>query len=121
MTIKLENRLAQVLGYIPNEDITIQEPTNPSLDFGFPKECLIYSDIVEPQFIGDTMSPVMRIIPLDSDSFTDYKTFTNECFLQLAKYRFQTINIELRDRNAHLLPFKDGQSATLLLHFMKKN
>jgi hypothetical protein len=120
--IKLENRLATMLGFSMNSNICKEISTLPSVDFGLPEIIYIYCNIVENQTIGHASTQILRMCPLVSKSngeSNSYKVFKNECFLKLSQHQIRTINIELRDAQANLIPFKSGFSSMMLLHFKK--
>lgn len=123
LKIYLQNRLAMMLGYNPKLELIGQIPNIPRLDFGYPDEILVYTDLIKPQLIGHSFTQVLKSIPIEHHHHSEIKSinrsFNNECFMKLAKHQFQTINIELRDRAGNLIPFHSGYNVTLLLHFKK--
>lgn len=118
--IKLQNRLALILGYDPNKNILNQKPNICSIDQGLPQEMYLYCNIIEPQIIGHSLAPILRIIPLLSRENSAHIVFSNECLLKLGKHSFDSISIELRDRRADLISFREGYSSTVLLHFKRE-
>jgi hypothetical protein len=126
--IKIENKLALMLGFKPNVNIFDRSGSSsyPNIELGFPNEMFVYSEICEPQFVGNLSSPVLRMIPTTAKTngeFSSHRKFKNEYFLALSKYRFQTIDIELKDGYGNPFPFKNegGFNTKLVLHFQKYN
>lgn len=109
----------QVLGFdasMPMID-SAQYPAN--LYKQVPQQLFVYSDIVEPQLVGDTSAPLVRIIGIEQKS--DYgkvivKTYESPHYLPLLKRQFETIEIDIRDSTGASAPFQYGP-VIVKLHF----
>lgn len=83
----------------------------------------VYCDLVEPQIIGDTLAPIIRMVNTD---FTQHtfgenvsKSFASLQYVPLMKKSFSTVEIDLRDNTGNLIPFLGGHSA-VTLHFRRR-
>ena len=57
----------------------------------------VYSDIVEHQFVGDNMAPLLRVIPDDRQSGKNiYHIYKKPYYLPETRQRIDTIEISLR-------------------------
>ena len=75
---------------------------------------MIYSDIVEYNFVGDTKAPLLRCFPfisklkgevnLTTGQYMNYQTFNNLQFRPLLKNSFHSIHIDLRDPSGEKNP-----------------
>lgn len=121
--IEFEGRLAMQLGFPPNTNVLdyTTPPYTCCINFGIPDQIFIYSDIIEPQFIGDKAVQVLRIVnnkynEYGASIFTEFKDIQ---YVNLMKKQFESINIILRDTSGSLYPFLHGIS-TVKLHFKRK-
>lgn len=81
----------------------------------------IYSDIIKYQVVGDTLSPLLRVIPVNKDR--DIRNqgnitiqFDNPHFLPISRYLIESIHIDLRTDTGQYVPFTSGRS-WVKLHF----
>ena len=82
---------------------------------------LIYSDIIEEQFFGDSKINVLKMIPLKSTNDSEVITFfDNLHYVPLCKNNFTSINIQIRDVYGELIQFDDLFTYVVIkLHFRK--
>ena len=90
---------------------------------------MIYTDIVEYNFVGDTTAPLLRSFPFISrhksgDIITtgrnmNYQPFSNLQFRRLLKNSFHSIHIDLRDTSGEKIPFVSPGITRLVLMFRK--
>ena len=91
---------------------------------------MIYTDIVEYNFVGDTKAPVLRCFPFISklksgDIITttgqnmNYQTFSNLQFRRLLKNSFDSIHIDLRDTSGEKILFVSVGTTRFVLMFRK--
>ena len=81
----------------------------------------VYCDIIEPSFVGDTFSNVIRSVNINQeDPFgKDCENIFNPIqYHKLSRSRFQRIRIGLYDDSGDLIPFKFGRTK-VVLHFMR--
>jgi hypothetical protein len=123
--IIFQNRLALILGYIPNENALVLKQkriTQPNLLYGIPDEMFVYCDNIEPQVIGHKMAQVLRIVSINKDLMfgeTHHTEYQRLQYIPLLKKEFENISIELRDRTGKFMPFMFGNTI-LVLHFRKE-
>lgn len=122
--IYFENRLAMQLGFEPNKNVLEHElsPHVGNIYYGIPDQMLIYTDVIEPVFIGHEKAHVLKIINTTSavSDFGDscYKEFHHIHYVRLQKKEFEHISIDIRDYTGKRMPFLHGVSS-LKLHFKK--
>ena len=76
---------------------------------------MIYSDLVEYNFVGDTKAPLLRCFPfisklkgadiITTGQYMNYQTFSNLQFRPLFKNSFHSIHIDLKDTSGEKIPF----------------
>lgn len=123
-SLKLTSRLSLQLGFEPNTNIIRsgigKYPVN--LYLGLPSQLFIYSDIIQPQIVGDVMAFLLRIIPLDPSKYTygAYKmnTFSPAHYVPVMRREFDIIEIDIRTSIGERVPFQFGTSS-IKLHFKR--
>lgn len=124
--IELSDKLALQLGFSPGENDLLKNnqsirPAN--LRVGLPSQMYIYCDIVESQFVGDYMAPLLQIINIDTADYvygsSRFIQFNSPHYVSVLKSSFESMEIDLRDNTGVKLPFKFGTSC-VKLHFRKK-
>jgi hypothetical protein len=94
---------------------------------------LVYTDIIEHQIIGDTLAPLLRLIPItgkmknnemsNMESSQVSKTFNLPLqFKKVQVNSFHSIQLQMHGENGKLLPFVDAgrTSATLIFRYHKR-
>lgn len=120
--IRLSPMLALQLGFEPTVNIlkagTIQK--QPYLSIGYPQQVFVYTDLIQPQYVGDTKAPLLRIVAMNDINHGKVQTITfeNVHYFPLAKLSFDTIEILLKDHAGRDLPFASG-TLTVTLHFTR--
>ena len=76
---------------------------------------MIYNDIVEYNFVGETKFPLLRCFPFiskpksgnikNSGQYMNYQTFSNLQYRRLWKNSFHSIHIDLRDTSGEKILF----------------
>ena len=104
------------------------EPTF-AYDFVRTHSLMIYTDIVEYNFVGDTKALLLRCFPFLSmlnsgdiattGQYMNYQTFSNLQFRRLLKNSFHSILIELRDTSDEKIPVVSVGITRLVLLFRK--
>jgi hypothetical protein len=81
----------------------------------------IYSPIVQNQLVGDTLAPLLRVVPLKGDH--QYKTVNVEFhhlrYLPLVEETSDLISIDIRRDDGRPVPFLSGK-VNVTLHFTPK-
>ena len=92
----------------------------PELEFAYDivriHSLMIYSDLVEYNFVGDTKAPLLRCFPfisklkggdiITTGQYMNYQTFSNLQFRPLLKNSFHSLYIDLRDPSGEKIPIK---------------
>lgn len=80
----------------------------------------IYTDVVEPRVVGDSLVPLLRIVSV-SGRHGDVvsKTFDKTHYVPVLCKEFGTIEIDIRDDTGHRVPFEVGK-VTVTLHFQRQ-
>ena len=81
----------------------------------------VYSDIASFTFIGDTVAPILRVVPFQSkpDSYFFYKEFKTLHYVSVSKSIVDQVHITLKTENGMIVPFVTGKTI-LKLHFRRK-
>ena len=90
---------------------------------------MIYSDLVEYNFVRDTKAPLLRCFPfisklkggdiITTGQYMNYQTFSNLQFRPLLKNSFHSIHIDLRDTSGEKIPFVSVGITRLVSMFRK--
>ena len=90
---------------------------------------IIYTDIVEYNFVGDTKAPLLRCFSfisklksgdiITTGQYTNYQTFNNLQFRRLLKNSFHSIHIDLPDTSGEKILFVSVGKTRLVLMFRK--
>lgn len=125
--LKFLSGLAECLGFPPGEVVsnvstpssTFESPfiADPHADF---KLLYLYSDIVEPQIVGDTVAPLLRVIPVKGeDGDMIHEVFDRPHYIPVTRKNFQTIETVIRTHTGRLVSFDRGK-LIVKLHFRQK-
>ncbi len=81
----------------------------------------IYCDLVEKQLVGDTLSPLLRIVPV-SGKYGEIieREFVRPQYVPVLKKEFSSIEISIRNDRDKPVPFNFGKT-TVKLHFRRKS
>lgn len=124
--IRFSDRMSVQLGFAPNENIRNLKISQHAgnIHFGIPDQMMIYTDIIEPTFIGNEKAYVLKIVNTQPNSLTFgdacYKEFHQMHYMPLQKREFDSVSIDIRDHSGNFMPFLHGV-LTLKLHFMKQD
>lgn len=125
--IKLSPTLALQLGFDPNElelegDAVNKSIRMPNIRLGLPSHMYVYCDLVEPQMVGDTVAPLLKIVNISTVSYIyglhKSTSFLDPHYIPVMNRSFDSVEIDLRDSTGHHLPFHFGTSC-VKLHFRK--
>ncbi|GFW07193.1 uncharacterized protein TNCV_3693871 [Trichonephila clavipes] len=122
-----EDGLAQVLGFNPckiqssdsSKEHMIESPfvADPWANY---RVLLLYSDIVEPQIIGDVLAPLLRIVNVTGhDGEIVCVKYDRPHYLHVSRKQIDTLEIVIRSHPGELIPFERGRSY-MKLHFRQK-
>ncbi len=83
----------------------------------------IYSDIVQPQLVGDVVSPLLGIVPVKTARGSrQVFTFKSPTYLPVSKQDFSSIHVKLRTPKGKPIPFPENSTNVVcMLHFRRYN
>jgi hypothetical protein len=117
--------LAKQLGYAPKSNL-VEFPISSAeadISHGFPTHIYVYCDLIEGQYVGDTIAPILRMINTEYQQYkygaNVTKSFASLQYVPLLKLEFSTVEIDLRDYTGNLIPFGGGHSA-VTIHFRRR-
>jgi len=80
----------------------------------------VYCDLVEYSFVGDSMVPCLRALPIiPGEERVNVLRFENPHYMPVSQSRFSTVTIEIADGSGDDLQFAKGLSM-VKLHFRPK-
>ena len=80
----------------------------------------IYTDVVEPRNVGDTLAPLLRAVPISGrNGDTVSARFTNVHYVPLLRSNFDSIEVDIRNDMGRRVPFEYGR-VTVTLHFRRR-
>ena len=81
----------------------------------------VYCPLVEPQMVGDSRVPLVRIVPIQgTPGHVTSKEFQPIHYVPLQQRQFQEIEIMLRDDTGNPIPFQRGK-VVVTLHFRRRS
>lgn len=94
-----------------------------SLARAIPNSMFIYSDICESYITGDVQTPLLRVVPIESNGDYAYgstriKYFPSSRFIPLIRNNLHTIEIDIRDEYGNPVAFEEG-TLTVTLRFKR--
>jgi hypothetical protein len=116
----------------PNNDPNWKHRSPTSKDIGYkgtrPYEIsggyhslFVYSDKIQPSFVGDSYTQLLRLVEIPSNAkYGDQVliTYPNSYYVPLLVKEFDTIEIDIKDSTGESIPFEFGRSI-VVLHFRK--
>lgn len=80
----------------------------------------VYTDVVENQFVGDYMVPLLKVVAFDNESKKRNVSvsFNRVQYLAVLDRRTDSIEVNIRRDNGESVPFQDGE-VVITLHFRK--
>lgn len=124
-SIFLPDKICLYLGFEPNTNFIKKHISKftPNYNLSINDLMFIYTDIVEPSVVGDTLAPLLRITALEPYKYnfgSGYiqRVFNPVQYIPLAIREFETIDIDIRTAVGELMPFAYG-TLCLKLHFKK--
>ena len=80
----------------------------------------VYTNVVEPRVVGDTVVPLLRIVPLTGrHGAVVSKSFDNVQYVPVLHKEFGTVEVDIRDDAGRSVPFERGK-VTVTLHFRRR-
>ena len=128
-TVRLRREQAIVLGFMTFEDPVETYDIENAEETGTYKANLyretnihVYCDIVQPQIVGDKMTPLVAVVPCQKTTET-YETLyavENIHYIPVQTKVFQNIKVHLRSSTEESIPFEHGRAA-ITLHLKPLN
>ena len=124
-SIRLTGDLATVLGFqegaiIKSDRVT----TSPyaAVPLGSLFNIYVYCDAIEPQVVGGTKTPCLRILPIDAkhDDVVIAKEFNSPNYMSLINHRISVISFKIADDSGENIAFDYGKTV-VCLHFRKRS
>lgn len=80
----------------------------------------VYCDIIQDQYVGDTMAPLLRTVRTSSDKSNMSIMYENPHYVPVKTTRINTINISIMDHFGKQILFSNKLKRTIVkLHFKK--
>ena len=128
-TIEFSNGLHRELGFKytriqatgANTLITANEKIYPQLNTI--NALYVYTDIVEHQYVGDEIAPLLRVVSVDNKSnFGDNVNtiYSSPHYVPVSRNYIETIRVDIRDDTGEQIQFSSGK-VLLKLHFKPFN
>ena len=115
--------LQYILGFqkkfIPNEEYTAEFKPLLNRAYG---DINIYSSIVEPSYVGKTLTPLLKSFNIDKSlKFGEELTYIipTPIYTNVTRSITNQIRINIRNHNGNYIPFAESAVTTLTLHFKK--
>ena len=110
------DNLGQILGF-PGDSWILKSDVGSNI-FALPNEVkaiFLYADIVTPQVVGKTESPLIEIIPVESGYARTVKySPVTVSYLPLSRRNISSIRFQLADASGSLVPFRSGPTVVQL-------
>ncbi|XP_035204746.1 uncharacterized protein LOC118206051 [Stegodyphus dumicola] len=114
----LHDGLAQMLGFEPMEITSTDDSSETVVESPFAADpcahyrvLMIYTDIVEPQIVGDVLAPLLRIVRVTgSDGEVVSALFDRPHYLPVNRKMIDTLEIDIRTHMGAFTPFERGRS-----------
>lgn len=124
-SLKLSPKFSLQLGYEPQtnlfENRLARNP--PNLLLGIPHQLFVYCDIVIPQLVGDVITPLLRVVPVNTSKYVygsnKMVTYTAPHYIPVLKREFQNVEIDIRCDKGYATPFHFG-TLCVKLHFRRR-
>lgn len=120
-------RIALLMGFIPNQvyssnayNDTVMAPNPPDLSAGLTL-MYVYTNICEPQVVGDKFVPLLRVVPCNyREHGTKCKEFLKAHYVPVSQKMISEIQIEIfTDIPDESVPFQNESRVIAKLHFQK--
>lgn len=122
--LSLPETVSLQLGFKPGTNLATvrQAPHMSNILLGIPSQLFIYCDIVEQQFVGDVVAPLLRIVNVETKNYTfgsqKMQIFSSPHYMPVLRREFQNLEIDIRTNTGSPAPFQFG-TVVVKLHFIK--
>lgn len=127
-SIILYEGMAELLGFKPmkinainnKKGKLVESPNVPDPNAGF-RVLMVYTDIIEPQVVGDVFAPLLRIVNVTgSHGDMVHVQYDKPHYLPVSRNIIETLEINIRTHTGKLVPFERGRSY-VKLHFRQRS
>ena len=81
----------------------------------------VYCEVVEPQVVGDGLTPLLRIVPVEGEhGELVTRIYTNVHYVRAKRKMIQTLEVNIRDHTGKKVPFERG-TLNVTLQFRRSN
>ncbi|GFU32645.1 uncharacterized transposon-derived protein F54H12.3 [Trichonephila clavipes] len=112
-----KNGFSKLLGFEPGEikgKVESSYIADPNASFPL---IYVYSDLVEPQIVGDVQAPLLKIVKVEGkDGEVVNAHYTRPHYVPVIRRHFQTVEMVLRLHSGELVPFERGRVIAVLWH-----
>lgn len=123
--LRFTEKMKSILGIHTNVVTLMDHYTaHRKVDFrrGLPAYLSVCTDLINPQFVGNSYHHVLSNVPINGDTYTfgltGHHTFDNIKYYPLNQNRIDDVEIHIRNPNGLLSSFEFG-TCTVTLHFRK--
>lgn len=120
--IKLLGNISMIFSGLNESNYSKDSLLKATNDLSVVNYAAVYTNIIEEQYFGDTLVPLLRCVNLPktgSDNSVIY--FENPIYVRVNKSFLNSINIKIADLQGNLISFKDIFSFLIVtLHFRKR-
>ena len=99
--------MGYILGFSPDKVISNTTTTEreAELEHGF-HDLFIYCDIIQAQYVGDALVPLLRIVPVEEkDGQRVSKSFVRLQYIPVSRKQFETIEVNIKCNTGEAVPF----------------
>ena len=118
-TIKFNSKIAYIFGVDPDTYFSNFESDKLDL-FGGLYNIYLYSPIVQPQFIGNTRAPLLKILNLNRNKKYTHIIYKKPQYLNIAHSHISQVQLDFRDLTGEKIHLPKGLNS-FTLHFKKFN
>ncbi|KAL9961204.1 hypothetical protein ACROYT_G030105 [Oculina patagonica] len=118
VTVHLQNNaelffddIGYLLGFPPRQPFSTTTTADRAVDleYGF-HDLYVYCDIVQPQYVGDALVPLLRIVPVEgNDGQRISKSFVRPQYIPVSRKQFQSIEVNIKRDTGASVPFECWQ------------
>ncbi|GFS98545.1 uncharacterized protein F54H12.2 [Trichonephila clavipes] len=115
----LHKGFSKLLGFEPGEikgKVESSYIADPNASFPL---IYVYSDLVEPQIVGDVQAPLLKIVKVEGkDGEVVNAHYTRPHYVPVIRRHFQTVEMVLRLHSGELVPFERGRVIAVQWSFL---
>lgn len=125
VTVHVQNKaevafsnIGNILGFPAEDQIskTTTAEREADLENGF-YDLFVYCDIIQAQYVGDVLVPLLRIVPVEGDDGQRVsRSFLRPQYLSISRKEFETIEVNIKRDTGEPVPFEFG-TVLVTLHF----